>query len=293
MNYTPTFSLTNKSISLIVSIGEQLGRLSAYQNIVLSEEQCNASLIPIIQGALALEGSKLNEAQVADILEGKRVLASSKEVLQVKNTAIVYKQLGSFQFDDQNSLVLAHKKLMFNLIDEDKQYRWGSMGVLKNNKIIHMAPPVSTIPKLMDDLFTWLQESDAHPLIKSCVMNYELDTIHPFSDGNGRLGRLWQIVVLKQFNDVFSYLPLDRLIAIKKSKLNKVLAASTKRSNSASFIEFMLEMINKALQTFEYQNTNKTTNAPLVNPLSKRQGSSQAASTSKRNKSSGLCFVPQ
>jgi len=275
MSYTPSFSLTNKSISLIISIGEQLGRLSAYQHTTLSEQQLNASLIPIVQGTLAIEGSKLSESQILDILDGKQVLGLAKEVLEVKNVFRLYKHLDTFQSDDQQSLVLAHKKLMFQLIDEDKQYRWGSMGVIKNNKIIHMAPPVNLVPKLMDDLFIWLKESDAHPLIKSCVMNYELDTIHPFSDGNGRIGRFWQTLILKQYNDVFIYLPLDSVIARKKSRLNAVLAASTKHSNGTPFIEFMLEMINKALQAFEYPNTNKLIKPPQVKPLSKGQGSSQ------------------
>jgi Fic family protein len=275
MSYTPRFNLTNKMVSLVASIGEQIGRLSVPVHSQPSKEQSKAYLMDIIQGMLAIEGSQLSRSQVAAILEGKQMVASGKEIQEIKNVLAVYAQLDSFQFDDQKSLLSAHKKLMFKLIDEDKQNRWGSVGVIKNNKIIHIAPPVHLVPKLMNDLFIWLQESDVHPLIKSCVMNYELDTIHPFSDGNGRIGRLWQRLILKQYGDVFTYLPFESLIAIRQSKFNKALTASTKLSDCAPFIEFMLEIIDKALQIFEYQDTLKTSITPQVTLIDKDRVSAQ------------------
>ena len=160
----------------------------------------------------------------------------------------MYEQLDTFQFDDENALLLAHKNLMLGLIDSAGQYRTSGMGVIKNDKVIHMVPPEGQVPRLMADLFAWLKSSDDHALIKSCVFHYEFEFIHPFIDGNGRMGRLWQTLILKQYHDAFTYLPVESLVSTHQKDYYQAIAESTKHSNSPPFIEFMLSMIDQALQ---------------------------------------------
>ena len=251
MNYIPPFTLTNKIVSLIASISEQLGALSARSNSAPSLLLRKVNRVRTIQGSLAIEGNQLSESQITAILDGKRVIAPVREVQEASNALAVYEQLDRLQWDQQSSLLLAHKQLMLGLIEEAGQYRAGGVGVIKNSKVIHMAPPANLLPKLMGELFMWLQNSDDHPLIKSCVFHYEFEFIHPFSDGNGRMGRLWQTLILKQYHDAFTYLPVESLISAQQSDYYKALALSTKGSNSAPFIEFMLDMVDKSLHTLD------------------------------------------
>ena len=159
----------------------------------------------------------------------------------------MYEQLDNFEFDDENALLLAHKNLMLGLIDSAGQYRISGVGVIKNSKVIHMAPPADLVPRLMGDLFGWLKNSGDHALIKSCVFHYEFEFIHPFIDGNGRMGRLWQTLILKQYHEAFTYLPVESLVSAHQTDYYKAIADSTKNNNRAAFIEFMLSMIDQAL----------------------------------------------
>lgn len=248
MSYIPPFTLTNKILSLVASISEQLGRLSATVNSNQALLLRKVNRVRTIQGSLAIEGNQLSEDQITAILEGKRVIAPAREVQEASNALNVYERLDTFAFDEQNALLLAHKNLMLGLIDSAGQYRISGVGVIKNSKVIHMAPPEGQVPRLMADLFSWLKDSDDHALIKSCVFHYEFEFIHPFIDGNGRMGRLWQTLILKQYHEAFTYLPVESLVSAHQTDYYKAIAESTKRSNSAPFIEFMLSMIDQALQ---------------------------------------------
>lgn len=265
MSYTPPFTLNNKILSLVASISEQLGRLSATVNSGQSLLLRKVNRVRTIQGSLAIEGNQLSEDQITAILEGKRVIAPAREVQEASNALSVYEQLDSFQFADESALLSAHKTLMLGLIDSAGQYRSTGVGVIKNSKVIHMAPPANLVAKLMGDLFAWLQASDDHPLIKSCVFHYEFEFIHPFADGNGRMGRLWQTLILKQWNEVFTYLPVESLISAHQTEYYQAIAASTKQSNSAPFIEFMLAMIEAALQQLYLSNETAADKLPNKN----------------------------
>ncbi|MFT6927583.1 MAG: Fic family protein [Psychromonas sp.] len=254
MSYIPPFTLNNKILSLVASISEQLGALSATLALSQSLLLRKVNRVRTIQGSLAIEGNQLSEEQITAILDGKRVIAPAREVQEASNALSVYEQLDRLQFADQKSLLSAHKKLMLGLIDSAGQYRSGGVGVIKNSKVIHMAPPANLVPRLMGDLFDWLANSDDHALIKSCVFHYEFEFIHPFADGNGRMGRLWQTLILKEYHDVFTYLPVESLISIHQTDYYQAIAASTKNSNSAPFIEFMLTMIEEALQQLHLNN---------------------------------------
>lgn len=275
MSYTPPFTLTNNILSLVASISEQLGRLSATVNSNQALLLRKVNRVRTIQGSLAIEGNQLSEDQITAILEGKRVIAPAREVQEASNALNVYEQLDTFKFDDEKALLLAHKNLMLGLIDSAGQYRTSGVGVIKNDKVIHMAPPEGQVPRLMADLFGWLKNSDDHTLIKSCVFHYEFEFIHPFIDGNGRMGRLWQTLILKQYHEAFTYLPVESLVSAHQTDYYKAIAESTKHSNSTPFIEFMLSMIDQALQQLYQTQLNQeqqgnepsiSNQSPQVNP---------------------------
>lgn len=265
MHYVPPFTLNNQILSRVANISEQLGRLTATQDMAQSLLLRKVNRVRTIQGSLAIEGNQLTEDQITAILEGKRVIAPAREVQEASNALNVYEQLDIFAYQKESSLLQAHKTLMLGLIDSAGQYRnTGGVGVIKNQQVIHMAPPADRVPKLMGELFTWLANSDDHPLIKSCVFHYEFEFIHPFADGNGRMGRLWQTLILKQYHEVFTYLPVESLIAAHQTEYYQAIADSTKAADSAPFIAFMLSMIEQALQQLHH--TSESVETCVVSP---------------------------
>lgn len=240
--YQPPYTITPTIIRLISNISEQLGRLS-----VLADEN-NLRLrrinrIRTIQGSLAIEGNTLSEAQITAILEGKRVLAPPKDIQEARNAIKAYEQFESWQPTNEKQLLLAHQVLMAGLIDDAGRYRKGNVGVMNGEVVVHMAPPANRVKKLMGDLFSWLDVTDQHPLITSSVFHYEFEFIHPFADGNGRMGRLWQTLILSQWNPLLAQLPVESMIHAQQSEYYQAINLSTQKTDSAPFIEFMLGVI--------------------------------------------------
>jgi Fic family protein len=263
LNYHPPYSITPVIVNLIAQITEQLGRLSVLQE----QEKPDSGLrlrrinrIRTIQGSLAIEGNTLSEEQITAILEGKPVIAPPRELLEARNALEAYEQFEHCQSHNKNDLLKAHQTLMMGLIDDAGQYRNKGVGVMKGNDVIHMAPQADCVNKLMTDLLAWLKTSEEHPLITSSVFHYEFEFIHPFSDGNGRMGRLWQTLILSEWRALFKYLPVESMVNTNQRSYYKALNSSTKQSDSAPFIQFMLEMI---LDTCT--NANKST-TPQENP---------------------------
>ncbi len=231
-------------LSLVAEISEELGRLS-----VLQEQSENTlrlrriNRIRTIQGSLAIEGNTLSEEQITAILEGKPVIAPPREVQEAKNALDAYEQFGRWRSTREKDLLSAHKTLMLGLVDDAGQYRQKGVGVMKGRQVVHMAPQADRVAKLMADLLSWLKTSDEHPLIVSCVFHYEFEFIHPFSDGNGRMGRLWQTLVLSEWNPLFKYLPVESMVYANQADYYSAINQSTEKSDSAPFIQFMLERI--------------------------------------------------
>ncbi|VVM19189.1 Fic domain protein, KPN_03553 type [uncultured Gammaproteobacteria bacterium] len=192
---------------------------------------------------MAIEGNTLTEMQITAVLDGKAVIAPPREVQEVRNAIKAYEKLTKWRPTSQQDLLAAHQTLMQGLIDDVGQYRNTGVGVMKGKKVIHMAPSAECVNGLMFDLFDWLACSDEHPLILSSIFHYEFAFIHPFADGNGRMGRLWQTLILSQWQDIFSYLPVESLIYAHQDDYYLALQQSTKQANSAPFIEFILQMI--------------------------------------------------
>jgi Fic family protein len=203
MKYQPPYTITSKIIDLISQISESIGRLTVLAEIQDNLKLRKANRIRTIQGSLAIEGNTLSKEQITAILNGKPVIASPKEVQEVRNAIKAYEEFQQWQSTDESDLLKAHQFLMTGLIDEIGQYRHGGVGVMSGDQVVHMAPPANQVTRLMSELLQWLAQSDVHPLIQSSVFHYEFEFIHPFADGNGRMGRLWQTLILSRWNPLF------------------------------------------------------------------------------------------
>lgn len=243
MSYQPPFSVTVNIVNLIAKISEHIGRLS-----VLSEQNSHLHLrrinrIRTIQGSLAIEGNTLSESQITAILEGKPVIAPPREILEVQNALAAYDQFDQFQPKNKSQLLTAHRLLMQGLLEDAGHYRTKGVGIMNGSEVIHMAPPASRVVNLIGDLFSWLSSAREHPLIVSAVFHYEFEFIHPFSDGNGRMGRLWQSLILSEWDPVFKYIPVESMVYAHQAEYYEALKKSTQQTDSAPFIEFMLSII--------------------------------------------------
>jgi Fic family protein len=249
MKYQPPYKISSKIIHLISQISEALGRLTVLVQIQDELKLRKANRIRTIQGSLAIEGNTLSEEQITAILNGKPVIAPPKEIQEVRNAIKAYEQFRQWQPAREQDLLKAHQVLMAGLIDEVGQYRQGGVGVMSGDQVVHLAPPASQVVRLMNDLLQWLEQSDEHPLITSSVFHYEFEFIHPFADGNGRMGRLWQTLILTKWNPIFANIPVESLIYQNQKAYYDALQASTDQTDSAPFIEFILQMIFDAIQS--------------------------------------------
>lgn len=247
-SYQPPYSITAKILNAVAEISELLGRWSAGHQGALSPQLRRENRIRTIQASLAIEHNSLSLEQVTAILEGKQVLGLPREIQEVRNAFAAYEQLPHWQATNCAHLLAAHERLMLGLIDDAEQWRSGGVGIFREQALVHMAPPAAQIPRLMSDLLGWLDRTDIHPLIASCVFHYEFEFIHPFSDGNGRLGRLWQTLILSQWRTEMAYLPVESIIREQQSGYYRVLGTADQASDSAVFIEFMLGALAQALR---------------------------------------------
>ena len=245
--YQPPFSITPSIVTLVGKISEAVGRLTILNEQSKSLRLRRINRIRTIRGSLAIEGNQLTEAQITAILGGKRIVAPPREVQEVRNALAAYDRFDAWDPGAEKDLLEAHRILMSGLIDEAGNYRHGGVGVMEGSHVIHMAPPADRVPSLMRDLFRWLVANDAHPLITSSVFHYEFEFIHPFADGNGRMGRLWQSLILARWNALFADLPVENLVFEHQTEYYQALQESTRQTDCAPFIAFMLSMILDAV----------------------------------------------
>ncbi|MEM5788270.1 MAG: Fic family protein [Syntrophobacteraceae bacterium] len=249
MKYQPPYTITTEILNRVAAISEAIGRLTVLTDQARALRLRRINRIRTIHGSLAIEGNTLSQAQITAILEGKRVIAPPREVQEVKNALAAYERFDTWKPEAEKDLLEAHRILMSGLIDEAGMYRHGGVGVMSGPRVIHMAPPADRVPRLMGDLFGWLAATDAHPLIASSIFHYEFEFIHPFADGNGRMGRLWQSLILVSWNPLFADIPVESLIFEHQAEYYQTLRESTRQTDSAPFIAFMLRMILDAVTT--------------------------------------------
>ncbi len=246
-NYLPPFTLSNKTLSLVAQISESIGRLTVQQEQEKLLRLRKVNRMRTVQGSLAIEGSTLTQQQITAILDGKRVIAPPKEVQEAHNAISTYETLPQWQPANGTHLLAAHLLMMKGLVKDAGMYRQEGVGVMSGEQVVHMAPQTTRVPKLMTDLLEWLESSDVHPLVASCVFHYEFEFIHPFSDGNGRMGRLWQTLILSKWHEVFINIPVESMVYQHQDDYYLAIRQSTQQTDSAPFIEFMLQMIYNAI----------------------------------------------
>ena len=246
--YKPPFTITNRMLSLCISITEKVGQINNYQSLKRLPILRQNNRIKSIHSSLAIEANSLSINQVKDVIEGKIVIGPRKEIQEVKNAYNIYNMFDKFDCFNENDLLKAHEILTYLVDEESGKYRNHAEGVFDGDKVIFVAPPENMVPILMKDLFDWLKNDKETPLlIKSCVFHYEFVFIHPFGDGNGRTARLWQNLLLNNWNNIFEYIPLESQIYKYQSEYYNKIAICHKNGNSNEFIEFILLMLNEVL----------------------------------------------
>ena len=245
----PPYDITPKILKLIRSISEKIGEVNANYLSKQSPQLRKQNRIKTIHSSLKIEGNTLTEEQITALIENKRIVGPQKDVLEVLNAITVYEKLDKYDFLSEKSFLKAHQKLMTGLISNPGKYRKQGVGIVKGTKLEHLAPPYKNLPYLMKDLFKYLKDPDELTLIKSCVFHYEMEFIHPFLDGNGRMGRLWQTLILLSEYPIFEFLPFETLISKTQKDYYKSLASSDKLGKSTFFIEYMLRVIDQSLES--------------------------------------------
>jgi Fic family protein len=246
MSYKPPFTITTDILNFVAQISEQVGRLHA-SALNASPQLRKQNRIKTITGTLAIEGNTLTEEQITAIVEGKPVLGSVGELAEVKGAIAAYDALPTLKPTQVKDLLVAHGLMMSEVLVNAGTFRNKAVGIHKGNVVHHVAPPAHQVSGLMADLIQWLTHTKDHPLIASSVFHYEFEFIHPFSDGNGRMGRLWQTLILSQWHPLFLSLPLESVIKDNQSRYYQALEEADQQADSTPFIHFMLSVIAQTL----------------------------------------------
>lgn len=270
-NYRPPFHITDRITTLVAEIGEEVGRISVLSHGNLNPHLRRENRIRTIHSSLAIEHNSLSLDQVTAILNGKRILGNPNEIREVQNAYEAYDMMLSLDPYSVKDLLKAHGHMMQKLISENGKFRSGGVGVFAGETLVHMAPPAHLVPSQIQDLFDWYKTSDMHPLIKSAIFHYEFEFIHPFADGNGRMGRMWHCLLLGSWKELFFWLPMEELIKARQQEYYDALEKSDKDVDSSDFVQFMLEIILETLKQTSVVGgkTTKNKNASLTEPVSR------------------------
>lgn len=247
--YIPPYEITDEMLELVSEIMENLGKLSGVNELEKLPRLRRVSRIKSIHSSLAIENNTLSIEQVTDVINGKRVLAPQKDIEEVHNAFNAYEKLSEINPYSIDDLLKIHGIMVNGLVKEAGSLRSGQVGVYnQDGKVVHLAPPADFVPQQLGQLFDWVKNSNANMLIKSSVFHYEFEFIHPFNDGNGRTGRLWQTALLASWKPIFAWIPIESIIKDNQEDYYDAITLSTSQGKSNIFIEFMLDVINKAIK---------------------------------------------
>ena len=247
--YIPPYEITDEMLELVSEIMENLGKLSGVNELEKLPRLRRVSRIKSIHSSLAIENNTLSIEQVTDVINGKRVLAPQKDIEEVHNAFNAYEKLSEINPYSIDDLLKIHGIMMNGLVKEAGRLRSGQVGVYnQDGKVVHLAPPADFVPQQLGQLFDWVKNSNANMLIKSSVFHYEFEFIHPFNDGNGRTGRLWQTALLASWKPIFAWIPIESIIKDNQEDYYNAITLSISQGKSNIFIEFMLDVINKAIK---------------------------------------------
>jgi Fic family protein len=256
--YKPPYTITSKILKLTSDIVEAMTEIKQFEKKLSTPKLRKKNRVKSITGSLQIEGNTFTEEKVTAMIEGKRVLGSIKEITEVEGAIKAYNHLDNYAFKNINDLLYAHQLMMNNLLTDAGSFRKGNVGVMGKDGVSHIAPPAKRVNELMQNLFEWLSTTNEHLLVASCIFHYEFEFIHPFSDGNGRIGRLWQTIILKAYKDLFGYLPIESIVKENQQKYYDVLEQSGTDGECTVFIEFMLDVILKTVKQFTDKSNHKS-----------------------------------
>ena len=253
--YKPPFTITNEILSYVSSISEKIGCITAINSLEAKPHLRKNNRIKSIHASLKIEANSLSLGQVRDVINGKNVLGEQKEIQEIKNAYIAYDKISEINPYSIKDLKKFHGIMTKYVVEESGKFRRGEEGVFSGDQCIFMAPPAQFVPELMEDLFRWMQESkySVHPLILSSVFHYEFVFIHPFSDGNGRMARLWHTAILTKWKPIFEYIPIESQIEKFQEEYYDAIAKCHVNGESTIFIEFILSQIDKVLDDISKQ----------------------------------------
>lgn len=244
---SPPYTITPHVLRLVADIGEKIGRIEAVAVATEPVQLRRENRIRTVHASLSIEGNSLDLDQVTAIFDGKRVLGPAKDIQEIRNAITAYEDLPQLDPFSSADLCRAHRTLMRGLVDAPGEFRRGNVGIQRGDEVVHIAPGADRVPFLVSDLLEWLRDTADHPLIKGSVFHYEFEFIHPFPDGNGRLGRLWQTRILQGWKPIFQLVPIESVIQHRQSEYYGALRAADARAEATPFIEFMLEAVLLAL----------------------------------------------
>lgn len=242
----PPYTITSTALKLVAAISEQLATLSATGTLTaesLSPQLRRENRIRTIHASLAIENNTLSLEQVTDIIDGKPVIGPPRDIQEVKGAVTAYENLDAWTPHSLKDLLAAHAMLMHDLVDTAGELRTSGVGVFQGSKVVHMAPPANLVHGHLENLLQWLKGTDEHPLITSCVFHYEFEFIHPFADGNGRMGRLWQTLILSKWRPVLAFMPVETIVRNRQAEYYASLGQADAQGEATKFVEFMLQAL--------------------------------------------------
>ena len=277
--YIPPFTMTDEITNLVIEIAEITGAMTASEQLSKNPKLRRVNRVRSIHSSLAIEQNSLTKDQVSDIIDGKRVLGPPQDIREVQNAYEAYEIMTKLNPYSVKDLLKAHKIMMGGLVKEAGVFRSKGVGVYAGEQLIHAGTPANYVPDLIGQLFDWLKKSNLHPLIKGCIFHYEFEFIHPFVDGNGRIGRLWHTLILAKWQEFFLWIPIETIIHERQDGYYKALNASNVVSESTIFVQFMLLLIRDLLKELSHNgvmNKEKTLDEKLFDLL-KEDGHQSAA----------------
>ncbi len=249
MTYPP-YTITSAILKRVAGISEQLAALAAVRGLaveLLSPHLRRENRIRTIHASLAIENNTLSLEQVTDIINGKAVIGPPRDIQEVHGAVSAYEKLDTWQPHKLDDMLSAHAILMRDLVEKPGSLRTGGVGVFQGNRVVHMAPPAHLVHEHLKKLLGWLEKTDEHPLVSSCVFHYEFEFIHPFADGNGRMGRLWQTLILSKWSSLFAYLPVETIVRNRQAEYYDSLGRADAQGEATAFVEFMLTALGDAV----------------------------------------------
>ena len=244
--YQPPFHMTDDIVMLLTEISEQIGRISVLHGTV-NPRLRRANRIRTIHASLAIEQNTLSLGQVTAIVRGRRVLGNPNEIKEVQNAYEAYEMMLRLDPLSVHDLLVAHGQMMAELISESGRFRTGDVGVFAGERLVHMAPPAHLVAEHIQNLMEWYARTALHPLLKSAIFHYEFEFIHPFADGNGRMGRMWHTLLLGQWKEVLFWLPVEELIRARQQEYYDALGAADAQADSTGFVTLILCILRDAI----------------------------------------------